>query len=187
MKIKYFVPKVWIFMLLIHVLSYSFLMVYPVQSAHAQSSSPRVESKAFNLTLKGLLSHSIDAISVDEIKDLDGYQVLDAREYEEYQVSHLPGGKWIGYEDFNPERLEKLNLDKDKPVLLYCSVGYRSEKIGERLETMGYKQVFNLYGGIFEWSNEEKPLLDKAENPTKKVHAYNKIWGAWVNKGEKVY
>lgn len=187
MKIKYFVPKVGIFMLMIHATCYSILMIFPLSQANGQTTKAKVSSGAFGLTLRGLLSHTVKEVGVEEIKNPEDYQILDAREWAEFQVSHIPGGKWVGYDDFNSDRLGKLKLDKEKPVLLYCSVGYRSEKIGEKLEEMGFKDVSNLYGGIFEWSNMEKPLVDARGKPTKKVHAYNKIWGAWINKGEKVF
>ena len=66
-------------------------------------------------------------------------------------------------------------------------MGYRSEKIGEQLKKMGYQRVYNLYGGIFEWTNRSLPLVNKTEAPTKQVHAYDKNWGQWLDKGEKVY
>lgn len=187
MKIKYFAPKVGIFMLMIHAASHCLFMLFSPFHANGQPPQPKVESKAFNLTLKGLLSHSVEEIGVSEVKNLENYQILDTREWEEYQVSHIPGGKWVGYDDFQPERVEKLGLDKEKPVLLYCSVGYRSEKIGEKMKEMGYKNVLNLYGGIFEWSNAQKALQDSTGKSTRKVHAYSKAWGVWVKKGEKVY
>ena len=47
--------------------------------------------------------------------------------------------------------------------------------------------VSNLYGGIFEWVNQENPVIDTTGNETKNIHAYNKTWGVWLNKGNKVY
>ena len=79
------------------------------------------------------------------------------------------------------------DLDKDKPVILYCSVGYRSEKIGERLQEMGFTEVYNLYGGIFDWKNKDNPVVNTHQNPTDSVHTYNKNWSKWLTKGVKVY
>ena len=71
---------------------------------------------------------------------------------------------------------------------MYCSVGYRSERIGEKLIKEGYSNVFNLYGGIFDWVNNDNPVYDFNEK-VYKVHAYNKDWGKWVENEscEKVY
>ena len=49
---------------------------------------------------------------------------------------------------------------KSDTIVLYCSIGYRSEKIGEKLVEMGYGHVFNLYGGIFEWVNRDLPVYN---------------------------
>jgi rSAM/selenodomain-associated transferase 1 len=49
------------------------------------------------------------------------------------------------------------------------------------------ENVFNLYGGIFEWKNNNLPVLDTLENNTEKVHAFNKDWSKWLKKGRKVY
>jgi len=131
-----------------------------------------------------LLSTEVPFKDVYEIEDLSAFQLLDAREKEEFEVSHLKNAIWVGYEDFNLDRLE--NLDKQKPTLVYCSVGYRSEKITQKLLNEGFNQVYNLYGGIFEWANASKPVFQKTKQ-VKHVHAYDKVWGVWLNIDEKVY
>ena len=78
-------------------------------------------------------------------------------------------------------------VDKETTIVVYCSVGYRSEKVGERLKKAGFKKVLNLYGGIFDWVNKGFPVYDNSGNQTKKVHAYDKSWGKWLTKGEKIY
>jgi fumarate hydratase class II len=55
------------------------------------------------------------------------------------------------------------------------------------LEKAGFKKVMNLQGGIFDWVNNGYPVYDNDGNETKKVHAYDKSWGKWLTKGEKVY
>jgi hypothetical protein len=65
---------------------------------------------------------------------------------------------------------------------LYCSIGYRSEKIGEKLKDAGYTNVQNLFGSIFEWVNQELPVENSKDEIVKKVHTYNRLWGKWVDK-----
>jgi rhodanese-related sulfurtransferase len=144
-----------------------------------------VKSGAYNATLKTLLSHSVKEISVDSLAQIQEEVVLvDARELAEFEVSHLKHAIHVGYDDYDSTAL--LDLDRSKPVVVYCSVGYRSEKISEKLLKMGFKDVSNLYGGIFEWKNQGHPVVnDKGE--TEKVHAYSKTWGIWLKEGEKVY
>ena len=51
----------------------------------------------------------------------------------------------------------------------------------------GYTNVFNLYGGIFEWKNNDFQVVDTLGKSTEKVHAFNKSWEKWLKKVEKVY
>ena len=49
---------------------------------------------------------------------------------------------------------------------------YRSEKIGKKLKKLGFKNVVNLYGGIFEWVNSGYPVYD-SKGETEKIHPYD--------------
>ena len=135
--------------------------------------------------LDKLLSHSVEEVSAGELKTTEQVVLLDAREKKEYDVSKIADAIWVGYDDFDLTRVE--GIDKNKEIVVYCSVGYRSEKVAEKLLAAGYKDVKNLYGGIFSWVNRERKVYDSLNNPTDKVHAYDKVWGAWLSKGEKVY
>jgi rhodanese-related sulfurtransferase len=119
---------------------------------------------------------------------LDGGEeliLLDTRAQREYEVSHIDGAQFVDYDRFNEKDFD--DLDRDAKVVVYCSVGYRSERIGEKLKKMGFTDVYNLYGGIFEWKNQGHEVVDDAGNETEQVHTYNKNWGRWLNTGEKVY
>ena len=143
-----------------------------------------VQSRSYNVMLKTLLSHTVPEVSAADANKKNNVVYLDAREEGEYNVSHIKDAIWIGYDDFNMERVQE--IDKDKKIIVYCSVGKRSENISEKLLAAGYKDVANMYGGIFEWVNADLPVYNRS-GKTKKVHAYNKTWGVWLNKGEKVY
>ena len=146
-----------------------------------------VESNTYGIALKTLLSHTISEVSVKDVSiNLDEYDfVLDTRERNEYDVSRLPNAVFVGYDNFNISSID--SLSKNARILLYCSVGYRSEKIGEQLKKAGYSNVKNLYGGIFEWKNQNRELVDLDGNITNQVHAYDRVWGRFLRKGEKIY
>lgn len=144
----------------------------------------RVQSGSFNMMLKVMLSHSVPECSVEQAAKYKNIQFLDARAKREYDVSHIDQALWVGYEDFDVNRLKEIG--KDELIVVYCSVGYRSEKIAEKIKKLGFTKVFNLYGGIFEWVNQGHAVVS-ADKPTNKVHAYSKTFGVWLNKGEKVY
>lgn len=146
-----------------------------------------IHGQDFDKMLDDLLSKSVPMIEPDalqQLKDQKSVVILDAREEEEYRVSHLPNAQWVGYKNFD---ISKVHADKDAEIIVYCSVGYRSEKIGEQLEEAGYTNVKNLYGGIFNWKNSGHNVVDQSNKKTEKVHAYNKSWGKWLKSGEKVY
>jgi len=145
----------------------------------------RIENPLYELFLKGFLSHSVQQVSADSLREVRNEMVLlDTREKREYEVSHIADAIHIGYEEADFNWLE--NLPRDTSIVVYCSVGYRSEKIGEQLLEMGFIEVLNLYGGIFEWKNQGYPVVDE-QGETEKIHAYSGVWGVWLNKGEKVY
>lgn len=110
--------------------------------------------------------------------------LLDTRPNEEYNVSHLPGARCVGYDDFEREQVDQ--IDRNTTLVVYCSVGYRSERIGRELKEMGFKEVYNLYGGIFKWKNEGNTVVNQS-GETDSVHTYNKKWSKWLYKGTKVY
>ncbi len=145
-----------------------------------------VQNKAYDMMLSSLLDHSVEEVSVHEVNGSSGDVIfLDAREKNEFDVSHIQNAQWVGYDDFNPKRVE--NLDTNQKIIVYCSVGYRSEKVTEKLRAAGYNNVSNLYGGIFEWVNQGKEVVNEGDSTTQKVHAYDHLWGIWLKNGEKVY
>jgi len=111
--------------------------------------------------------------------------VLDARERSEYDVSHLPHARWVGYDDFDLQRVA--NISKTDTIIVYCSIGYRSERVGEKLKKAGYSNVYNLYGGIFQWKNTNGVVLNPHNDTTQRVHCYSKSWSRFLQKGDKVY
>jgi rhodanese-related sulfurtransferase len=144
-----------------------------------------VQSKAYDAMLKTLLAHDVNEIGAKDAKKDSLVVFLDAREKREFEVSHIKNAIWVGYDDFNLIRVK--NIPKGQKIIVYCSVGYRSEKIAGKLTKSGFINVSNVVGGIFEWANLGYPLVDSNGKPTEKVHAYDRIWGVWLNKGEKVY
>jgi len=135
-------------------------------------------------------SQSVPYISVEQLKAIqqkDSVILLDAREPEEFQVSHLKNASYVGYKDFSAEEIQQQFPDKDQPIVVYCSLGVRSEKIGEKLQQLGYKNIQNLYGGIFEWKNNNYPVFTSENKETNKVHAYSRRWSKWLKNAEKVY
>ena len=104
--------------------------------------------------------------------------LLDTRTEKEFAVSHLPGA--IRVEPSAKADAILLWLPAGKPVVTYCSVGYRSSVVAERLKKAGVASVQNLEGSIFEWANEGRPLEANGK-PADKVHPYNRKYGKMLD------
>lgn len=116
------------------------------------------------------------SLSPAEVRQLADPLLLDAREPVEYAVSHLPGARNLGYDDANYDVIE--GVDRSRPVVVYCTIGYRSERMAEELRSRGFRRVYNLYGSIYAWALAGYPLVDQS-GPTHRIHTYNKKWGTY--------
>ncbi|MBU4293601.1 MAG: rhodanese-like domain-containing protein, partial [Actinobacteria bacterium] len=54
-------------------------------------------------------------------------------------------------------RLEE--LPQDKPIIVYCRSGNRSTSAANILLEKGFKEIFNMTGGITEWQNKGFPVI----------------------------
>lgn len=163
-------------------------------SLHAQPfhTNARIEDRAFDQVVRKYLQFTVPVIDVDSLyrlmhSNVEDIYILDARAKEEYEVSRIPHAQYIGYPRIDEDVLS--HIPKDSKIIVYCSIGYRSEKIGEQLCQMGYRRVYNLYGSIFEWVNRGYPVVDSRGDTVRRVHTYNRKWSRWVlnTAYEKVY
>jgi len=113
--------------------------------------------------------------------------VMDVREWEEFSISHLPDADWAGYDSFDPDAVLNHFPDRSTPIVVYCSLGIRSEKIGQQLQDLGYTNIQNLYGGIIEWKNQGQEVFSLRAQPTDSVHTYSKYYSHWLTNGIGVY
>ncbi len=166
-------------------LSIVFCIIQALIKFYDAMPSYGVKSKSLKAVLNTLLSDDVPKISVANAAAKKEVIFLDAREEEEFAVSHLPAAHFVGYKNFSIDSLT--SIPKDKDIIIYCSVGKRSDGIAKKLIAGGYSRVHNLFGGIFEWANQGKPVYRDGKR-TKQVHAYNKFWGQWLEAGaKKVY
>lgn len=80
------------------------------------------------------------------------FVLIDVRTQGEYQGGHLEGAVNVDYQsDFKTE-IEK--FDKGKKYLLYCRTGIRSDNAMQIMRYAGFKEVYNMLGGISLWAEE---------------------------------
>ncbi|SDG48446.1 rhodanese-like domain-containing protein [Psychroflexus sediminis] len=147
-------------------------------------------SQSIDEAIQKYNEHKVEYISVQELaelKDSDrNIKLLDTRQASEYSISHIQNAIYAGYENFKLTAIQD-KINKQDTIVVYCSIGVRSEDIGERLQKADYKHVFNLYGGIFDWVNQGRKVYDQKGEPTEKIHAYDIFWSRYLKKGQKVY
>lgn len=140
-------------------------------------------SLAFRI-IKRLISRKFPSIAWLTIKDLAQWLndptkpqliLLDARTQPEYELSHLPQAKRIDPYHPNLEAIAA-SFSKDMPMVVYCSVGYRSARVAQKLEQAGFDRVYNLEGSIFQWANEGRSIYQNGY-PAALVHPYDALWG----------
>jgi rhodanese-related sulfurtransferase len=139
-----------------------------------------------DLLLKQYNQRSVPYISVQELKlHPTNYLLLDTRKREEYLVSHLPNAVWAS--EVVDSAFAEAYPNKAIPIVVYCSVGIRSEDYGERLKELGYTDVNNLYGSIFTWKDKGNSVYNRDEKMTDSVHVYSRQWGKYLSTGIKVH
>ena len=125
--------------------------------------------------LRGCHEHWRRRIEVDVLAkrmSRNPISLIDVRAPAEFQVSQIKGA-------FNLETASSIAKKfpaKETELVLYCSIGYRSAKLGDELKKMGYLNVWNLKGSIFEWANRGNPV-HRGEVKVSTVHTYSRFWG----------
>ena len=98
--------------------------------------------------------------------------LIDTRQEREYAVSHLPGALHLP----TVAAVQDAGLPTQAPVVVYCTVGYRSAGLARQLRQAGYGNVANLQGSIIRWHRLGLPLVNR-HGATRTVHPYDASWG----------
>ncbi len=119
------------------------LLAVILLTACGQTKEPEREAVYVNITAQ-------EAKTVMDSRQ--GYIILDVREQEEYDESHIPGAILIPYTQIE-EKAEQLLPDKDQLLLVYCRSGRRSKIAADSLVALGYTNIME-FGGIIDWPYE---------------------------------
>lgn len=76
--------------------------------------------------------------------------IVDVREEEEYITGHAVGALLFPVDDINDVSAMTLIPDKDRPYILYCRSGRRSAEATQKLDELGYKQLYDV-GSLIGW------------------------------------
>lgn len=105
-------------------------------------------------------SQEIANITPEELADMlnnPEVQCVDVRTDAEVDQGKIMGAKHIDiYDPAFATNIDK--LDKDQPIVVYCAVGGRSAQAASQLKEMGFKQIYNLEGGMRSWKSKGYPV-----------------------------
>ncbi|MBK9982278.1 MAG: rhodanese-like domain-containing protein [Saprospiraceae bacterium] len=93
----------------------------------------------------------------EKIKQTPEAPIVDVRTPEEYAEGHIANAKNINWNgtDFEAQINQ---LDKSKPVYVYCQKGVRSAEAATKMRSIGFKDVYELKGGLSNWETAKLPL-----------------------------
>ena len=103
---------------------------------------------------------AVKRVNIDEYEKLrtgTNVVILDVRSAAEFEKGHIPGAINI---DINSARFPELTekLDKSKTYLVNCAVGMRSARACKKLESSGFKALYDLAPGFGGWKKAGKPV-----------------------------
>lgn len=108
--------------------------------------------------------------------------IIDVRTPDEQAVSILRGARCVAPEDSADTVLA--SVDQGRPVVVYCTGGFRAATMAQRLMEAGHMNVANLEGGIFGWVNAGFPV-ERDGIEVSKVHPYSSLFARMVKNREK--
>ncbi len=154
---------------------------YTIYSQEKEQTFDEMVKSYYKNTVPLIYPHQLYRMIINGEK----FNLLDTRETKEYEVSFINGAIRIGYNNFSPSKIT--SIDKSLKTIVYCTIGARSESIGEKLKKNGFNKVYNLYGGMIYWKNQGYPTYTSNKTKTNNVHVYSQEWGKWLKKGNAVY
>ncbi|MFN3754243.1 thioredoxin domain-containing protein [Flavobacterium sp.] len=137
-----------------------------------------MKSKLFSLLLltflflscQGQTAKNIQTLEAkaynEKLKTTENPQLIDVRTPQEFSIDHLENATNININnsDFASKVAE---YDKTRPIFVYCKVGGRSAQAADKLAELGFKEIYNLEGGIMKWTANDLPKSSQNTSKTK--------------------
>ena len=145
------------------------LIFFVPQFVLGQQNVERVEQQYAKIKKKFTDVPDIEVARLAQLQPQSNLVFIDVREPEEQAVSMIPGA--VTAEEFERKREQF----REKTLVAYCTIGYRSGRFAKRWNERGFNGV-NLAGGILAWTHEGRALETPSGNDTKRVHVYGRDW-----------
>ena len=101
--------------------------------------------------------NSVSPAEATQLINREDAHIVDVREADEYAGGHLPDAKNIPVAKL-ADRINELEKFKDKPIIICCATGMRSNKACAELKKQGFEKLHNLAGGVDAWVGAGYPI-----------------------------
>ena len=108
----------------------------------------------------GAPKYDLRPVAYQEAMAKENGTFVDVRTPKEHEDAHIPNSTLIDWKSSNFES-EIQKIDKNKPVFIYCRTGMRAARAKRKMKKMGFKEVYNLRGGIKAWAKEGLPVKSR--------------------------
>lgn len=133
-------------------------------------SSAKDPTNMVGFIAENVLSGHADTVTWEEAEKMrtNGAYILDVRSEEEYELGSMEGSHLIPHTELRNRLAE---IPKDKDIVVYCAIGLRGYLAQRVLLQHGYKNVYNLTGGLksYEVAQLERTLLEHGEVDTVRI------------------
>ena len=109
------------------------------------------------LVRRGAGGPSVNTLEATQMINRQDALVLDVREQAEFAQSHIHNARGLPMSQIEA-RFGDIERFKNKPVIVYCASGNRSNAAVAALRTHGFSKVFNLSGGFAAWQQAGLPV-----------------------------
>lgn len=109
----------------------------------------------FGNRLRGI--KEVDTLGATNLINRKNALVLDVREQSEYDMGHIINSRLISLGTLK-ERIGELEKYRERPVVVVCRAGNRSESAAAFLNKQGFAEVYSLTGGVMAWQKASLPL-----------------------------
>jgi len=126
------------------------------QKIHVRYKPEIVHSSLRHIDVSKRTGKHLKASEFKELKNREDVVILDVRSNYEHHIGRFKGALTLDIENFRdfPDKLKELEAFKDKTVVTYCTGGIKCEKASAFLLEQGFKDVYQLDGGILKYAKE---------------------------------
>ncbi len=133
------------------------ILAISISLAFASCSNGQEKNATNQTEQTSIINEKLDCDNFEKGLDRTKVQLIDVRTPNEYAGGHIGNAANININDGSFEQ-KIAELDKSKPVYVYCASGGRSGKAASYLNSQGFQEVYDLKGGITQWNAEGKKI-----------------------------